>query len=313
MRILLLMLCSMAAASAYEAVITAGTPERTTAPLKAAPGQILTLRVRGLATKFDATQVATTIPLPRDFGGVSVTLRQSGSSSVVRLPLIRGDFDSNCAWAVVIPDVSTQLPCTDTDTGMFTFQVQIPYELQANPPGPLNRDAPNVFDATVRIEDHGQQGRDIRVTPVLDQIHLVRQCNRNGVLFGEDTCEALIYHANATAVTSESPAHGGEVLVAYAYGLGAPMSAVPSGSATPDSGVGTARPVSVRFTGVGGGENAALYSGLVPGQVGLYQINFRVPVLPAGLPGCSTSMPANLTMMVRGSASSDTVSFCAQP
>ena len=35
-----------------------------------------------------------------------------------------------------------------------------------------------------------------------------------------------------------------------------------------------------RFIGLATDEDTAVYSGLVPGQVGLYQVNFRVPALP---------------------------------
>jgi uncharacterized protein (TIGR03437 family) len=100
--------------------------------------------------------------------------------------------------------------------------------------------------------------------------------------------------------------------VAYAYGLGAPETPVESGQATPGKGVRTARPVSVTFTGLPTSKNATVYTGLVAGQVGLYQINLRVPALPPALSACNTTRLGNVTMVVQGSASSDTVTFCAQ-
>ncbi|MBC7927297.1 MAG: hypothetical protein H7039_16735, partial [Bryobacteraceae bacterium] len=45
----------------------------------------------------------------------------------------------------------------------------------------------------------------------------------------------------------------------------------------------------VTITGVPAGENVAIYAGLVPGEVGLYQVNLRVPAVPAGLPACSAT------------------------
>src|SRR3954447_3663207 len=95
--------CSICACAAFGQAVITDVENENTRTLKIAPGQILTVRVRGLAKRFDSTQGATSLPLPRDFGGVSVTLRQNNNTTGVPLPLIRGDFTDNCAWTVVIP------------------------------------------------------------------------------------------------------------------------------------------------------------------------------------------------------------------
>src|SRR5262252_6993363 len=68
----------LAEVSAFgQAAITDIGSDTKSPTIKIAPGQVVTLRVRGLTKRFDATQVATSVPLPVDFDGVSVTLRQN--------------------------------------------------------------------------------------------------------------------------------------------------------------------------------------------------------------------------------------------
>jgi uncharacterized protein (TIGR03437 family) len=296
-----------------QAVITQVGAGLGSSSLKVAPGQVLTVHVRGLTTKFDATQVATSLPLPRDFGGVSVTLRQNNHTTGVPLPLVRGDFSDACAWRVVAPDVRSQPPCNDADAGSFVFQVQMPFDLVVNGTGPLEEVRTIVADAVLAVQDNGRIGRDIRMVPVVDQVQVLRRCSGPDQLFGEDRCAAEIYHSDGRAVTASKPARSGEQLIAYAYGLGRTETVIEAGTATPNRGLKLATPVSVRFSGLAGNQDTAVYSGVVPGQVGLYQVNFQVPDLPSAMSPCDTHSGQNLTMVVAGQASSDTVGFCAQP
>lgn len=304
----------LAAASAFgQAVIADIGPDTKSSALRISPGQVLTVRVRGLTKKFTSTQVAPSVPLPNNFGGVSVTLRQNNDATGVAMPLIRGDFADNCAWTVVAPDPSVQPKCDDPDAGTFIFQVQVPYKLVANGTGPVDEVRPIVSDAILSVQEDGRPGRDLRVVPVLDQVHVLRKCLGADQLYGEDRCTPEIYHSDNTPVNPSNPARSGEALVAYAYGLGRPETLIDAGTATPAAGLRLETPVSVQFPGVATTAHAAIYSGLVPSQVGLYQVNFQVPPLPDGLPACGTARNSNLTMIVRGSASSDTVAFCAAP
>jgi hypothetical protein len=296
-----------------QAVITDVGSGTTSSFVRIAPGQVVTVRVRGLTKKFTSTQVATSVPLPTDFDGVSVTLRQNNNMAGVPLPLIRGDFADGCAWSVVAPDANSQPPCNDPDAGMFVFQAQIPYTLVVNGPGPLGEVRSVVADAILSVHENGRPGRDLRVVPVPDQVRILRRCSLPDQLFGEDRCDPEIYHSDATPVSASKPARSGEYLVAYAYGLGRPEVLIDAGTATPQSGLRLETPVSVRFSGLATNEDTAVYSGLVPGQTGLYQVNFRVPALPNGLPACGANRTSNLSMVVRGTVSSDAVGFCAQP
>ena len=303
-----------AAVSAFgQAVITDVGSDTRSAAIRIAPGQVITVRVRGLTKRFQSTQVATSVPLPVDFGGVSVTLRQNNDVTGVPLPLVRGDFADACAWTVVAPDPRLQPRCDDPDAGAFVFQVQVPYKLVVNGPGPLDEVRQIVSDAILSVQENGRAGRDVRVVPVLDQVHVLRTCVAADQLYGEERCSPRIYHNDGQTVSESNPARSGETLVAYGYGLGRPEALIDAGTATPQPGLRLETPVSVHFTGLATSEDMAVYSGLVPGQVGLYQVNFRVPPLPNGLPACGPGRPSNLTMIVRGTVSSDTVGFCAQP
>ena len=64
------------------------------------------------------------------------------------------------------------------------------------------------------------------------------------------------------------------------------------------------------------------YAGLVPGYTGLYQINFVVPALLAGISSCTdlTAVPqganivrSNLTVTFGGAASFDAAPICVAP
>jgi uncharacterized protein (TIGR03437 family) len=75
---------------------------------------------------------------------------------------------------------------------------------------------------------------------------------------------------------SARPAKAGDFLTIYCNGLGAVQPPVPSGNAAPASpplAETTTRPAVT----IGGTQASVLFSGLVPGLVGLYQINLQVP------------------------------------
>jgi uncharacterized protein (TIGR03437 family) len=84
------------------------------------------------------------------------------------------------------------------------------------------------------------------------------------------------HSADFSLVTASKPAKPGEVLIMYLVGLGATNPSVPSGAATPASPLHpTTDPVTVK---VGSQTATVSFAGLSPFFVGLYQINFQVPV-----------------------------------
>jgi uncharacterized protein (TIGR03437 family) len=101
-----------------------------------------------------------------------------------------------------------------------------------------------------------------------------------------------------------SPAGAGTVLVIYAAGLGSVDPAVPAGSPAPLAPLSsTSSPVTVS---IGGVKAVVLFSGLVPGFTGLYQVNAVVPAgvtpgdaVPIMLSVNSQTSPANVTIAVQ--------------
>jgi len=76
-------------------------------------------------------------------------------------------------------------------------------------------------------------------------------------------------------ISQTAPAKAGDILVIYCDGLGATNPAVADGVGSPLSPLAqTSSPVTVSV----GGQNApVLFAGLVPGFVGLYQVNAILP------------------------------------
>lgn len=105
----------------------------------------------------------------------------------------------------------------------------------------------------------------------------------------------MAFHADGTLVDENTPARPGETIVIYAHGLGPTLPRVETGVVSP---AGTAlldavyRQLKVTFTVFRNAspstpryfepenpemENATMDAGLTPGQVGLYQIDVRIP------------------------------------
>lgn len=99
-------------------------------------------------------------------------------------------------------------------------------------------------------------------------------------IFTTNGTQAIIQNPNGSLNSSTSPAHAGDVLVAYLTGGGAVNSGSwTTGAASPD---GPAS-VTASYTLTVGNQPAQVeYLGLTPGFVGLYQANFTVPSLAPG-------------------------------
>ena len=86
----------------------------------------------------------------------------------------------------------------------------------------------------------------------------------------------IAQHANFVLVDASNPAKRGEYLIMYLVGLGATNPAVASGAPSPGvAPLGV--PVSSVTVTIDGSQAETVFSGLTPGGVGLYQINFKVP------------------------------------
>jgi len=108
-------------------------------------------------------------------------------------------------------------------------------------------------------------------------------------------------HVDGSAVTAQNPAHGGEMVILYATGLGQVAPAVPTGG-LPAGASSTVAPVTLS---IGGITVIPDFAGLAGCCVGLNQINARVP---AGV-GSGNAVPVVLNI---GGQSSNTVAIAVQ-
>jgi uncharacterized protein (TIGR03437 family) len=110
-----------------------------------------------------------------------------------------------------------------------------------------------------------------------------------------------ITHVDGSAVTTQSPAQPGELVILYATGLGPVMPAVPTGALP----AGTSSSVSQVMLNIGGIGVIPDFAGLAGCCVGLNQINARVP---AGV-SRGNAVPVVLTI---GGKSSNTATIAVQ-
>jgi len=220
-------------------------------------------------------------------------------------------------------------PSESICSSVTAITVQIPYDIE--PSCVFTNPACNiVVPAQLSVTVNGVAGPPISLSPVADHIHILTACDTvvpsgSGSSPNGLPCAPLVTHANGSMVTPENPAQGGEELVAYAVGLGLTTPAVPTGqaaaAATPtyetflldynfQPNALPAQPIQSFILPVG---LAPSYSGLAPGYVGLYQVNFSVPQPPASVLPCASKVQSNLTVSVGGQYSFDGAGICVAP
>jgi len=282
-------------------------------PIFITPGGLTTVYVQGIGTKIVQPVVATTVPLPTKLGGISVSLKQTLSpQGPIPVPLL-AVFPANACRTPVFE------PC-GTITGI---NLQIPFELV--PTSSLIVPITNYAQLVVS-EDGGGQAV-VEAMPLTDRIHILRTgdtlTNPGAANIDRplSTLDTVVTHADGTLV-GVNPAQPGETLVLYAVGLGPVTPPVKSGDASPAS--APVAYVSIAFDFNFHGEvsprnptlssDTPVFSGLTPGFVGLYQVNFVVPELPPNyLVACGTELGrTNLTVSIGRGASFDGAKICVQ-
>lgn len=251
---------------------------------------------------------------------------------------VQGDIGAT-VQGLVAPVLEVRSPSDCPTWSLCSSQtaitIQIPFELQ--PGCSFTNPACNLVLLTQLIVTvNGAAGPPVDLTPLADRVHILTSCDTvvpggSGVAgINLLPCTPLVTHADGSPVTSASPAQSSEELVAYAVGLGLTNPAVPTGkaaaAATPTSetfaldfnfrpNALATKPIPPSAIPVllSTGLYTPLYSGLVPGYVGLYQINFIVPQPPAGILSCSGTVQSNLTVSVGGQTSFDGVGICVAP
>ncbi len=235
-------------------------------------GQLVSFSVSGVGKQLSGRISANQLPLPTTLAGISMAI----------------DSETD-----LIPLISVE-PVGD---GITIITAQIPYELRLQIP----------FHVVIIMED-GKVVNSTRFNLLENNIHILRTCDALFADRGGDCSSSLVHHLNGTLVTAENPAKANEHLVIYAVGLGRPDAPIRTGAAA--EGLNSVSRLrldfvfgsNVRPRDIRRMSDAAIikpdYAGLVPGSVGLYQINFQVPFLPSQLPGCDELTKSNLTITV---------------
>jgi len=266
-----------------------------------APGQIVTVIASGFPIP-SAVVNAQQVPLPTMLAGITATLNQTlTSQQQVSAPLVSVAPVGNC----VVPGCAPLVAVT----------VQIPTELLAFPPGSLQ--PPN--NATLTIADQSGDSATIELAPAVDSIHILTP----GDAGLSSDASSIVAHGDGSLVTPDKPALPGEELVAYATGLGTTTSQPPTGTVTPTPAPQTKTPFQLSFNFAPNAPpwknliqqpaiviGTPIFTGLTPGNVGLYQLNFIVPSPPIGTIPCAAEVFSNITLTVIGAASFDGAPFC---
>lgn len=276
-----------------------------------APGQVLTLWVTGLKVISESPVSAATLPLPTELSGISVSLTQNDNrafSASFPVPLLSIEQTNGCSDSLAIPE------CIVTG-----ITVQIPFELIVDPftSPPFTQ---------LAVSQDRVAGRSFGVSNVQDNIHVLTTC-------GDGFSQACATHADGTLVSIASPAKPGEIVTIYAVGLGRSTPAAQTGQVTPipapvvpginvnfdfRPNAGPTRPALLETNPPGFLGVSPVFAGLTPGQVGLYQINVRLPENFPAVPPCGNSgfhaVLSNLTINI-GSFffSFDGAQICVQP
>ncbi len=266
----------------------------------AAPGQILTVSVYGIAARIpDPIFPISVNGFPTELKGISVDFVQGPVTVQLQ---IRGIQQSAC-------------PASGTCSPATTLTLQVPYE--------LNPDSSS--QAALRVKEGGAVVSKVVLNSVTDNVHVINTCDQTGIFLSlaygvpPDTCAPMVMHAQGTLVSSSAPASTGETLVVWAYGLGAIEHPIPEPCCfTPDQLPLAVQPfnANLSYVDLGGfplkrlGQSVPSYVGMV--GAGLYQVQFVVPPLPSDMSPCSRRS-GNLLVQISGPNSADVARICGQP
>lgn len=312
----------LASAQTRPAVVGSGFTAPT--PVTISPGGLTTIFVQGIGSGISAPVIAPSGSLPTTLGGISVVLKQTQAPlGPIAVPIL-----------AVFPVAACRTSIFGSCGSLTGINVQIPFELVPNPSTPdAALSAMNY--AQLIISEQGGGEATVEATPVTDFIHVVRvgdtltdpaAASSSGPI---SSLRPAITHSDGTIVNAANPASPGEQLVLYAVGLGPVSPRVPSGEPSPTSPATASVTMSFEFRPDAAPTNPAVpvshsipptyivgtpvFSGLSPGFVGLYQINFIVPDLPSGYAvRCNTGPISNLTVSIGRRTSFDGIGICVR-
>jgi uncharacterized protein (TIGR03437 family) len=213
---------------------------------------------------------ASEVPLPTMLAGFSAAVSQLPSGYTESLPIFRVKQEGVCR------DQQQTPACVIT-----LLTVQIPADLQLS-----NFEVGPQTDTYITVFADGNNILTYYVALDPVKVHILTACDIVGSTRPTElsACNPLITHADGTLVgpfSGPNPvlATPGETLILYAWGLGITQPSVPLGTLSPK----TPAVAVHRFTIILDYDCGVIqtatpdFVGLTPGQVGLYQVNFRVP------------------------------------
>ena len=296
LRLVLAAAVALAAAFAQPAVLGAGYAAPF--PIKVAPGQLATIFAAGVGAAVSSRVAATSFPLPYALAGISVTIDELSDPPLLkeRVPIL----------------------AVGKIAGATAITVQIPFGLRTS-----SFISPLVSPpATLTIYENGVAAVTVDIAPTPDQIHIATTCDANLTTPESGApCRPVIAHADGSLVTPDTPAHTGEFLILYAFGLGATGPGMAAGDAATvaqpaASTLSLSSEAAIAILTSERRSFAPAFAGLTVGFSGLYQIDFFAPAPPVPFaPGdCKAfdSPNGNVALTVR-SSSSDTASLCIYP
>jgi len=285
-----------------------GSGYRYPSPIYVAPGQLMTVfSVNPKLSMTTSLSAATNLPLPTSLGDFRVNVWSGVTIPAPMTMVVPFWTRANSALCI--------LQCT----GLLATTFQVPFEVRED------------AGAVINLFDNTAPGGAVDAIVRPDQIHVLTDCDPllSTVIYGrERVCAPMVVHADGGLVTAAHPAQPGEVITAYAVGLGITDPPLQTGkpalqAARTQSPIlidvnyhanaQPSRPVSVTAV-------EPLYAGATPGYVGLYQINFVVPPMPTGTIQCTPLTPegsipqggiqSNLTVSFGGRSSYDGAGIC---
>ena len=303
----IVLLCA-AVGNAQNAITLAGSGYSVPSPsLAVAPGQLIVLHVYGLTLRTSRiVATPTQTGWPRELSGISVDLVQGSPTQTTPLEL-RALYQGDCAQR-------------DSCSPLTGITLQIPFGI-----GP-DRTASSF--PVLRIKEDGRPVGGVILRPVSDNVHVMNTCDDTQIYISAaasvpgDRCFPVVM-GQSRMNSLYNVARGGEELAMWLYGLGAISTQAPICCSTPEE---LARPMQAFQLNFDFRPNAPA-SPAVPGHgitgvpvfdayigAGTYQVNFKLPPVPPGLPPCDgDKIKSNLTVTVSGPASHDAAQICVAP
>jgi uncharacterized protein (TIGR03437 family) len=249
---------------------TSQTFTRSVAPLGNTIVLLTTSGVTVLAPNYDAAVASPSIS--------SVVSAADGSASVAPGGLISvyGQQMSPLNMA------TSQIPLPTALAGSCLAVNGVPAPLLFVSSQQVNAQLPASASGTVTLSIHTPGGvSDNFFVPILAAAPTVF---RSGTAGPETGLATVFRNDNGQLITPTNPIHPGDIIIVYATGMGRTSPFVDSGLPAllpPDPLSNTVTAASVTLGGV---PLNVLYSGLVPGEVGVYQVNASVPSgVPQGM------------------------------